>query len=254
MKAQKPYLEFAIKTYINSTGSIVDENIQVIKEHMLALFINGEKWMTFICSPTDLEELALGFLWNENVISNIDQIMSMQLSSDLSRIEITLDRPVTKPANFHRTTTGMALPQSETAARTVAGFSYPAKALPLLYERFSEEQKLHDLVGGFHSAGLSNGQNIEIMMEDLGRHNCLDKLAGAWLKMDKKVSTTVLVISGRISSEMVLKSVAMETRILVSRTSPTALAIEIAEKAGICLVGYMRSRQFHIYSHPEFLV
>ena len=254
MKAQKPYLEFEIKTYVNSTGSFVDETIQVIKEHMLELFVNGDKWMTFICSPTNLEELALGFLWNENVISNFDQIKSMQLSSDLSRIEITLDRLVAKPTNFHRTTTGMALPQSEIAARKVAGFSFPAKALPSLYDRFSEEQKLHDLVGGFHSAGLSDGQNIEIMMEDLGRHNCLDKLAGAWLMMEKKVSTTILIISGRISSEMVLKSVAMESRILVSRTSPTALAIEIAEKAGICLVGYMRSRQFHVYSHAEYLV
>jgi FdhD protein len=254
MKTQKPYLEFAIKTYLNSKDTIINENIQVIKEHMLELFINDEKWMTFICSPTNLEELALGFLWNENVISDLNQIKSVKLSPDLTKIEIKLNRLVTKPTHFHRTTTGMALPQNEVAAREVAGFSYPAKELPSLYNRFSEAQKLHDLVGGFHSAALSDGQNIKIVMEDLGRHNCLDKLAGAWLKMEPKVSPVVLTISGRISSEMVLKSVAMGTQILISRTSPTALAIEIAEKAGICLVGYMRSKQFHIYSHPEYLV
>ena len=254
MKDQKPYLELAVKTYLNASGSIIDEKIQVIKEHMLELFINDEKWMTFICSPTNLEELALGFLWNENVISDVNQIQSLQLSSDRSRIEICLDKQVTKPSHFHRTTTGMALPQTEIAARKLNGFSYPAKDLHPLYNRFSDEQKLHDLVGGFHSAGLSDGKDIRIIMEDLGRHNCLDKLAGDLLKTEHSFIPTVLMISGRISSEMVLKSVFMGSPILVSRTSPTALAIEMAEKSGICLVGYMRSKQFHIYSHPEYLV
>jgi len=254
MKTKKPYLEFAIKTYLNSKDSIIDENIQVIKEHLLELFINDEKWMTFICSPTNLEELAFGFLWNENVISDLKQIKSVELSPDLSKIEIRLDRQVTKPTHFHRTTTGMALPQGMVAARKIESFSFPAKELPTLYNRFSDEQTLHDLVGGFHSAGLSDGKTIKIIMEDLGRHNCLDKLAGAWMKMEPKISPVILMISGRISSEMVMKSVAMGTQILISRTSPTAMAIEIAETAGICLVGYMRSKQFHIYSHPEYLV
>lgn len=254
MEDQKPYIESAVKTFVNATGSIIDEKIQVIKEHMLELFINDEKWMTFICSPTNLEELALGFLWNENVISGLDQIQSMNLSPDLTKIDIKLDRIVTKPNNFHRTTTGMAFSQGEIVYRKVEGFSYPAKELHQLYSRFTEEQTLHDLVGGFHSAGLSDGHEIQIIMEDLGRHNCLDKLAGALLRAQLSVKPTILMISGRISSEMVMKSLAMGSRLLISRTSPTALAIQMAEKAGICLVGYMRSRQYHIYSHHEFLV
>ncbi len=253
MKAQKPYLDIAVKTYVNSTSEIIDENIKIIKEHMLEMFINDEKWMTFICSPTDLKELALGFLWNENIINNLDQVKSIQLNSELTKIEINLDRPVKKPTHFHRTTTGLALPHDEIMLRKVAGFSYPAKMLPSLYSRFNESQKLHDLVGGFHSAALSDGQNISIMMEDLGRHNCLDKLAGAWLQKETKINP-IMMISGRISSEMVFKSLAIGSLLLVSRTSPTAMAIEIAKKEGICLVGYMRLRQYHIYSHPEYLV
>ncbi|MEL7626042.1 MAG: formate dehydrogenase accessory sulfurtransferase FdhD [Anaerolineaceae bacterium] len=254
MKTQKPYREYKVKTYTISNDSCIDENIPVIQEHMLELIINGEKWVTFICSPTNLEELALGFLWNENVISDMGQVLSMQLNPDFSRIEIKLDRQVTKPSHFHRTTTGMALPHNEIAARNVGEFSLPAKKLSWLYTRFNEEQKLHDLVGGFHSAALSDGQDIDIIMEDLGRHNCLDKLAGAWLRMENRINPTIMMISGRISSEMILKSVSIGSLILVSRTSPTALAIGIAEKAGICLVGYMRPRQYYIYAHPEYLV
>jgi len=254
MDTKKPYLQLDIKTYSNSNDAIIEEKRQVINEHSLELFINDERWMTFICSPTNLEELALGFLWNENVISDLHQVRSINLSPDLSKIEIKLDRLVKKPTNFHRTSTGIAFPRSETAAREMDGFSYPAKELPSLYNRFSEAQELHSLVGGFHSGGLSDGQTIQIIMEDLGRHNCLDKLAGAWLQAEHRIRPAILLISGRISSEMVLKSLTMGCRILVSRTSPTALAIEIAEKAGICLVGYMRSKQFHIYSHSEYLV
>ncbi len=253
MDTKKPYLELDIKTYSKANDEILEEKRQVINEHLLELFINGEKWMTFICSPTNLEELALGFLWNENVISDLHQVRSINLSPDLSKIEIKLDRLVEKPSHFHRTSTGIALPQSESATREIAGFSYPAKDLPLLYNRFSESQEMHSLVGGFHSAGMSDGQTIQIVMEDLGRHNCLDKIAGALLQAEHKMRPVILLISGRISSEMVLKSLTMGCRILVSRTSPTALAIEIAEKTGICLAGYMRSKQYHIYSHPEYL-
>ncbi len=254
MKTIQPYLELPIKTYSASTESLLDEKKQVINEHMLELFINGEKWMTFICSPTNLAELALGFIWNENVISDLSQVKSVVLSEDLSKIEIDLKIEVEKPTNFHRTTTGIALPNKETIDRPKVDYAFPVKDLSTLYGRFSNEQKLHDMVGGFHSAGLSDGQEIYIIMEDLGRHNCLDKLAGGWLLCEQKFSPSILMISGRISSEMVLKSLFIGSRLLISRTTPTALAIQIAEQAGMCLVGYMRSKQFNVYSHPEYLV
>ena len=91
-------------------------------------------------------------------------------------------------------------------------------------------------------------------MEDLGRHNCVDKLAGAWLLGKQVFRPVILMLSGRISSEMVMKSLALGVRFLVSRTTPTALAIEMAQEAGICLIGYMRANQFEVYSHSEYLV
>lgn len=92
------------------------------------------------------------------------------------------------------------------------------------------------------------------MMEDLGRHNCIDKLAGAWLLGEQDFKPVILMLTGRVSSEMVMKSLALDVKMIITRTTPTALAIEMAEEAGICLIGYMRASQFEVYSHAEYLV
>ena len=250
---QAPYLEMPLKTYLEGTGELLTQSKPVIREHALELIVNGESWMTFICSPINLEELAIGFLWNQNVISEKSQLKSIHLSPDLSSIEVEIDAEVTKPTRFHRTSTGFE-PHFTTVARTSAGsFQYPAKDLIVLYKQFTMKQKLHDYAGGFHSAGLSDGKGVNLVMEDLGRHNCVDKLAGAWLLEEHSFEPDILLLTGRVSSEMIMKSRALACKIIVSRTSPTVLAIEMAEQAGICLVGYMRSNHFEVYSHFEYL-
>lgn len=134
--------------------------------------------------------------------------------------------------------------------------SFPMQDLSKLYYEFTQKQELHDLAGGFHSAGLSDGGvSFPIIIEDLGRHNCVDKLAGGALLLGNyNFSPSIMVISGRISSEMVMKSLAMGIRLIISRTTSTTMAIELAEKHGICLIGYMRANQYEVYSHPEYLV
>ena len=123
-----------------------------------------------------------------------------------------------------------------------------------LYDQLMAQQTLHDQIGGFHSAGLSDGEGVPIIVEDLGRHNCVDKLAGLYLLQHATFLPRALLLSGRISSEMVYKTLALSIPLIVSRTSPTSLAVEIAESAGITLIGYLRKGQFDVYSHPERIV
>lgn len=249
----EPYMEMPLKTYLTSTGKLIARSRPVIREHALELRVNGESWLTFICSPINLEELAIGFLWNQNAISEKSQLKSIRLSLDMSVIEVKIDADAVKPTRFHRTSTGFE-PHFSPAVRTSAGsFSYPAKDLVVLYNQFTLKQKLHDYAGGFHSAGLSDGQGIKLVMEDLGRHNCVDKLAGAWLLEQSSFAPNIMLLTGRVSSEMVMKSTALACKIIVSRTSPTVMAIEMAQQAGICLVGYMRANQFEVYSRFEYL-
>lgn len=251
---QAPYVQMPLKSYLDTAPELISQSKPVIYEHSLELIVNGESWLSFICSPTELKELAVGFLWNENVISESGQIKDIILKPDLSSIEIKVCDNVTKPTHFHRTSTG-TVPQINTFKPTsVKTVQFSAKELPDFYNQFTIKQKLHDYAGGFHTAGLSDGREINIVMEDLGRHNCIDKLAGAWLLGGKSFEPMVLMLTGRVSSEMVMKSLAIDVKMIITRTTPTVLAIEMAQEAGICLIGYMRANQYEVYTHSEFLI
>lgn len=226
----------------------------IIREHTLELAVNGQTWMSFICSPIELEALITGFLWNENIISNRQDITNLQFNDDFSRVEVSLTRPATKPTHFHRTSTGLTVSGTPAVPAIAAEFRISAEDLIARYQEFAGRQALHDQVGGFHSAALSDGQQIRWLVEDLGRHNCIDKLAGWFLLQGQPFPPRVLLLSGRISSEMVLKSQTMGVQILVSRTTATSLAADLASQVGMTLVGYLRRGQFDVYSHPERII
>lgn len=249
-----PYVDMPIKTYLDSAPQLIDQIKPVIREHSLEFIVNGESWLSFICSPTELKELAVGFLWNEKVISEKSQILDIFLKPDWSAIDIKVGSETNKPAKYHRTSTGTEPLQSNPPYVSSKPRQLSAKELPVLYHQFTMKQKLHDHSGGFHTAGLSDGQKINLVMEDLGRHNCIDKLAGAWLLGEQDFEPVILLLTGRVSSEMVMKSLALGVKMIISRTTPTALAIELSQQAGICLVGYMRANQYEVYSHAEYLV
>ncbi len=223
----------------------------IISEHAATLVVNGEEWLTFICSPSDLEALAVGFLWNGGTITDLDAIQCLQVAEDGQQINVTLENPVDKPTRFHRTSTGI----TNTTALLPQPPAKPSQFKPsdiiAHYQNFMQMQVMHDQAGGFHSAGLSDGIKVHLVVEDLGRHNCVDKLCGLYLLQSRPFSARMVLLSGRISSEMVIKSLPLAVSCIVSRTTPTAAAVEIADQAGITLIGYLRSDRFEVYSHPE---
>lgn len=247
------FIEKQVWDYSRSSENLSETRKPVITEHAAALYVNEEPWLTFICSPTDLDALALGFLYGENIITDPAEIRSLKLEDGGSRIMVSLSHTAQKPAHFHRTSTGYGLDTKLTLPHLPTDFCIKPGDLLDLYRQFMDQQTLHDQVGGFHSAGLSDGVSIPIMVEDLGRHNCVDKLTGLFLLQNRPFTPNLLLLSGRISSEMVFKTLALGIPLIVSRTSPTALAIDTAWEAGITLVGYLRSAQFEVYSHPERL-
>ena len=107
--------------------------------------------------------------------------------------------------------------------------------------------------GGLHSSGISDGERILWVVEDIGRHNTLDKIKGYCLLEGIETEGKVILTTGRISTEMLMKAARMGVPFLVSRTSPTSQAVELAEKWGITLVGYARGDSFRVYAHPERL-
>jgi FdhD protein len=120
-----------------------------------------------------------------------------------------------------------------------------------LINQLFESQQLYRTSGGVHTSALCDGQRIQIVAEDIGRHNTLDKIAGRCLLEGISLPRRILLTTGRISSEMLQKSARLKASIVISRTSPSSLSIELAQKWGITLIGYARRNRFNIYTHPE---
>jgi FdhD protein len=112
-----------------------------------------------------------------------------------------------------------------------------------------DTQKVYREVGVIHTSVLSDGYSSFIMAEDIGRHNTLDKISGRYLLEDREFRKKILISTGRISSDMLQKAARIGASIVVSRTSPSSLSIDLAEKWGITLVGYARRDRYNIYTH-----
>jgi len=230
----------------------------VIAEQLVSLTVNNNIWLTFMCTPSDLDALAVGFLYNENIIQSLDDIASLRVCPGGDNVDIWLNNPVTKPENWKRTsgcsggTTSVDenyLPIGSTNRQN--GNPVPPEMIKLMITRLINSQNLYRKSGGVHTSALSDGEKLFLTSEDIGRHNTLDKLMGRLLMERIKPNKIIVLTTGRISSEMIQKVIRMGASIVISRTSPTSLSVQMAEKSGVTLIGYVRGEHFTIYAHPE---
>ena len=226
----------------------------VILEAPVSLTVNGEVWLTFMCTPTDLEFLAAGFLFNEGVIGSREEIASIRVCPTNDNVDVWLKHGAIQPRQWKRTsgcTGGMTSVDEESAKPVIKnGVALSPDQVSALIDQLFEAQQLYREVGGVHTSMLTDGQEIRVMGEDIGRHNSLDKIAGRCLLADIEPGMKILVTTGRISSEMLQKSARIGAAIVISRTSPSSLSIEMAERLGITLIGYARRDRFNLYTHP----
>jgi FdhD protein len=228
---------------------------KVIVETPVSLTVNGQVWVTLMCTPTDLEALAIGFLFNEGIVKCKDEIELVQVCPQGDNIDIWLNHPVEEPKQWRRTSgctggvTAVILEQMRPELKN--GFVFTPEKINHLVEVLTNAQSLYREVGGVHTSILSDGERVVISAEDVGRHNSLDKLAGRCLLDGICLPRRILVTTGRISSEMIQKAARIGASIVISRTSASSLSVKMAEKWNITLVGYARRDQFIVYTHPE---
>jgi FdhD protein len=232
----------------------------VIVETPVSLTVNGEVWLALMCTPTHLEALAAGFLFNEGLIQTAEEIASIRVCPTGDNVDIWLQHSVEKPSAWRRTSgcTGGVTSVAEDSAGGKSTTSHPYNGVLLtpgevcaLIGQLFDSQELYRKSGGVHTSALSDGQTIRLVAEDIGRHNTLDKLAGQLLLNKVELPRRVLMTTGRISSEMLQKASRLGAVVVISRTSPSSLSIEMAEKRGITLIGYARRNRFNVYTHPE---
>ncbi len=241
----------------NSSGGWQPSETQVITEAPVSLTVNGEVWLSFACTPTDLEALAVGFLFNEGIITSMNEVATVRACNNLENVDVWLHRAVEKPSSWQRTsgcTGGLTRSNRQAEAFTLQpGPQISPQAVLDGMEQLLETQELYRQARGVHCSALSDGERIRLQAEDIGRHNTLDKLAGLLLMQGVRAAQWMVLTTGRVSSEMLQKSARIGAAIVASRTSPTSLSVEAAEKMGITLVGYARRNQFSVYAHPERL-
>jgi FdhD protein len=228
---------------------------EVVVEQPVSLTVNGELWLTFMCTPIDLETMAVGFLFNEGIINHNSDIENIRLCASGDNIDIWLKKVVNKPQDWQRTSgcSGGITSVRNSSGRPINTNSplITADQISTLIEQLFVSQRLYEITGGVHTTGLSDGRSIVFVAEDIGRHNTLDKIAGQLLLSDTVLQEKIIITTGRISSEMLQKSSRMGAAVVISRTSPTSLSIEDADQLGITLIGYARRNRIKVYSHPE---
>lgn len=240
----------------NNRSKMVEGDM--IAESPVALYVNGELWLTFMCTPNNIDALAVGFLYNEAVIETYTEVLDLHICDNWDIIDIWLNHNIQKPKEWKRTSgcTGGYTSADLYSVKPVLidGTTLESKQVHKLVDTLLGAQNLYSKAGGVHTSVLTDGESVTVMAEDVGRHNSLDKIAGKCLLEGIALSKKILLTTGRISSDMLQKAARIGASIVISRTSPTSLSIELAEKWGLTLIGYARRDRFNIYTHPGRII
>lgn len=261
----EPTIPCNIQLFKNSVRSTELEYVPA--ELPVLLTVNGEPWLEFMCTPEHLEALAAGFLYNEGLIETVKDIEQLYVCPAGDNIDVWTVHAIEKPMRWQRTSGcagGMTTSRKDIDSHLEeipikrAVLPENIKKATLSTSQINEmvfglfmAQKLHRQSGGIHASAISDGRTILLSCEDIGRHNTLDKLAGRLMLEKISGSRRAILTTGRISSEMLEKAKRMEIAVVVSSTSPTSMAVQMADRWGLTLIGYAHGESFKVYTHPE---
>lgn len=234
---------------------------QVIAEEAVTIMIDKVGSFTVMCTPCDIEALAVGFVYSEALIDSIDDIVTVSTKENLPNVVgIQVENPgrlTIKRNLIIASSCGMCGSRNiEKMLSDIVGcpttMQLPADRLTKVIEQMRSMQKIFRATGGSHAAAVfTSDSQIVSFAEDLGRHNALDKAIGKCLLSRLALKGLAVALSGRVSLEMVFKAARAGIEVIVAVSAPSSLAIEAAQRANITLCGFVRIGRANIYTHPE---
>ena len=259
------------------TGEWREDEDRVAAEEPLQLSLDGAPLSIVMRTPGNDLELALGLLSAERVIRSLDDVARVRISAEAQErdenIEVAADLVESNQVDVHLRGGAGRRPQRSFLASSACGVCgattveslaldlpvlpagplVDASVLPGLADRLRERQRIFETTGGLHAAGLFDASGeLDLLREDIGRHNAVDKVVGrALLDGRLPLNGAVLAVSGRAGYEVVQKAVAAGIPILAAVGAPSSLAVATAERFGMTLVGFLRDDRFNVYSAPE---
>ncbi|TEU17440.1 MAG: formate dehydrogenase accessory sulfurtransferase FdhD [Dehalococcoidia bacterium] len=242
------------------TGSSSIEDM-VAKESPLTIILNNRELVTLLCSPENLRYLAVGFLFSEGLLKSKDEIKKIMVDDrrGVVRVETEGDEEPASDALFKRFITsgcgrGASFYSAIDAQDQVKVESQvkisTLEVLALVHE-FQHRSQIYRSTGGVHSAALCDIRDVLVFGEDIGRHNAVDKIFGSCILNDIATDDHIIITSGRISSEILLKIARRNVPIIVSKSAPTNLGVRLANDLGVTLVGFVRGKRMNVYTHAE---
>ena len=246
---------------IDHKGNVV--NVCVPEERPLTLYLNGQEIVTLMSICDYPEYLALGYLINQNMLLDDDEVTAVEYEQDVDTIVVRTARETNYETKMRKkvVTSGCAqgtvfgdVMDSVETVRLPEGAVLKTSWLYVLQKEINTRPSLYLKAGAIHGCVLCERDRPLVYMEDVGRHNAIDKIAG-WMRLNEVSSDgKMFYTTGRLTSEMVIKSVQMSIPILISRSGFTAWGVELAVKTGLTLIGRAKGKRFVCVSGQDRLI
>ena len=231
----------------------------VTKAPPLTIILNNRELVTLLCSPTNLEYLAIGFLFSEGLLNSKDEIKKIIADDRQGVVQVETEKNkeptgelLSKP--LIASSGGRKAPfysasdiQDEVKVESQVAIA-PHEVFALVNE-FQHRSRLFKVTGGVHSAALCDTGGILVFSEDIGRHNAIDKVFGECILTDIPTDDRMIITSGRVSSDILLKVAKRKIPILISKSAPTDLGVRLADDLGITLIGFVRGKRMNVYTN-----
>ncbi len=229
------------------------------EEWPVALYVNGIKLATVLCLPTALRELAVGFASYLALLNSMEQVRALDIDYDARRVSLGLDvddaRIKSAVQLLVTSTCGANVYGSEIqglpAADLEAGFRVRRSHIIECIRRLRAMAPVFARTGCTHQAAFSDGRAVRYFFEDIGRHNAVDKVLGSALMEGADLSRGVLLTTGRLTAELVMKALRRRLPVVASRSAATTHAIQLAERYRLTLAGFARGGRMNVYSGAE---
>ena len=239
-------------------GHFQEAQATVIQEVPLTIYLNGHEVVTLMCTGKCARFLAVGFLKSEGLTANRNQLKDIRFEEESERlmahVEISHDtfnlqrlgRTITsgcgKGTSFERNI------QTITSTRVTAELTVTPEQILRLSAELDQRSTLYRATGGCHNASLATPEKILIFREDIGRHNAIDMICGECFLENIPTEDKLIVCTGRIASEILLKAIRLGVPILVSGSAATRLAVDLARKTNITVIGRVRDGRMIVYN------
>jgi FdhD protein len=240
----------------NSRDTIDDV---VTRELPLTIILNNEELVTLLCSPTDLNYLAVGYLSSEGFLKNKDEIKKITVDEQkgVVRLETREEKNLPAETAFKRVLTSgcgrgasfYSFADLQEQIKIESPLNVSSLQILNLVKDFQQRSEMYKETGGVHSAALCEAEKILLFANDIGRHNAIDKIFGECILNRIAVDHKIIVTSGRISSEILIKVARKNIPLLVSRSAPTNLGVRLAQQLGITLIGFVRGQRMNVYTN-----